>query len=437
MGILDPKPPTRAELSATYVPKWKPNTAYAAGEAILSPAGDTVTAKVAFTSGATYSSANWNLSTSYAGLDVQLSRPTKAKVTQGLYARVVTHGRALATDPSVAGRVWGATSGGISFWDASGGARTDATPLPSTQSPVQMIFGTSFVFLVTSGNADRLGQVWRSPLPAANGTGLVWSKLFDLTGGTTTVAGGVDGGVGSYFREQSFAINGNEGYILEYGGTVTGGPSLYYSANVNVATPSSILWTKRNTWANAKHGHGVAVVGGVPWAMFGDAGFSDLGLWRATASNAGTWNKLSLYGEAEGGNTLYGINIIPVTIDGQPVVITDNDTKTGASVLGYNTQGNIRLPFVPLLRVPMPYHGTVRSLSLTSEGNLMWVQTGEAGAVGALDSIWISKAPFTEPVLLESFPSNNTLSTLGMKVESGNYIFFGTYRITKEKFIGQ
>lgn len=44
----------------------------------------------------------------------------------------------------------------------------------------------------------------------------------------------------------------------------------------------------------------------------GDAGFTDLGLWRAIAAEADTWNKLSLYGEAEGGNTLYGINIIPL-----------------------------------------------------------------------------------------------------------------------------
>ena len=50
----------QGELSATFVPKWKPNTAYLAGDAVLSPSGDKVTAKVNFTSGATYSAANWN-----------------------------------------------------------------------------------------------------------------------------------------------------------------------------------------------------------------------------------------------------------------------------------------------------------------------------------------------------------------------------------------
>jgi lysophospholipase L1-like esterase len=57
---------TKAALSATYVPKWKATAAYLAGDAVLSPAGDTVTAKVNFTSGASYDAANWNYSTAYA-----------------------------------------------------------------------------------------------------------------------------------------------------------------------------------------------------------------------------------------------------------------------------------------------------------------------------------------------------------------------------------
>jgi len=67
MGILDPKPPTRAELTATYVPQWKANTNYPAGQPVVTPAGDVVTAKAAFTSGATYDGANWNASAGMAG----------------------------------------------------------------------------------------------------------------------------------------------------------------------------------------------------------------------------------------------------------------------------------------------------------------------------------------------------------------------------------
>lgn len=78
MGIMDPKPPTRAELSATYVPKWKPNTAYLAGDPVLSPAGDTVTAKIGFTSGATYNPVNWNYAPTARQVDARDSFALKA-----------------------------------------------------------------------------------------------------------------------------------------------------------------------------------------------------------------------------------------------------------------------------------------------------------------------------------------------------------------------
>lgn len=44
-----------------YVPVWKPFTAYAAGQYVANPAGDVVSAKVAFTSGVAYLAANWNI----------------------------------------------------------------------------------------------------------------------------------------------------------------------------------------------------------------------------------------------------------------------------------------------------------------------------------------------------------------------------------------
>lgn len=47
-----------------YAPLWQPNTAYLAGALAVSPTtGQIGTAKVDFTSGATYNAANWNLAT--------------------------------------------------------------------------------------------------------------------------------------------------------------------------------------------------------------------------------------------------------------------------------------------------------------------------------------------------------------------------------------
>jgi hypothetical protein len=52
---------TATALRAAYVPKWKASTAYAAGEPVINPSGQTVTANAAFTSGASYSASNWTV----------------------------------------------------------------------------------------------------------------------------------------------------------------------------------------------------------------------------------------------------------------------------------------------------------------------------------------------------------------------------------------
>jgi len=49
------------ELSSTYLSRYQPDTDYATGEAVLSPNGEVVTAKVAFTSGVSFDYANWNI----------------------------------------------------------------------------------------------------------------------------------------------------------------------------------------------------------------------------------------------------------------------------------------------------------------------------------------------------------------------------------------
>ncbi|MFK0005459.1 hypothetical protein ACIQTZ_00250 [Paenarthrobacter sp. NPDC090520] len=51
-----------AQSATGLIPKWKASTAYAAGQMVVAPSGDLVTAKVSFTSAAAYSDTNWNLS---------------------------------------------------------------------------------------------------------------------------------------------------------------------------------------------------------------------------------------------------------------------------------------------------------------------------------------------------------------------------------------
>lgn len=54
---------TMAQNTAGLVPVWKASTSYVAGQRIISPNGDIVSAKANFTSGASYSASNWNAST--------------------------------------------------------------------------------------------------------------------------------------------------------------------------------------------------------------------------------------------------------------------------------------------------------------------------------------------------------------------------------------
>ncbi|MDQ0679091.1 lysophospholipase L1-like esterase [Arthrobacter pascens] len=53
----------KAYADATFIPAWKATTAYTLGQRVIAPNGDIVSAKVAFTSGASYSAANWDAST--------------------------------------------------------------------------------------------------------------------------------------------------------------------------------------------------------------------------------------------------------------------------------------------------------------------------------------------------------------------------------------
>jgi hypothetical protein len=75
----DPASQLRGALNATFVPKWKAATAYIAGDKVLSPGGDVVSAKVDFTSGASYDASNWSVSPTFttptqaAGLSAALS----------------------------------------------------------------------------------------------------------------------------------------------------------------------------------------------------------------------------------------------------------------------------------------------------------------------------------------------------------------------------
>ena len=345
-----------------------------------------------------------------------------------------------AVDPDVSGRIWASNIafGSIGHSDDNGVTYTPRVGNPDPTTGVQsMVFSGSFVYLTISGSTSRHGSVWRSPKPASDGTGLSFTKIFDLNGLVNGPGGAAaSGGVNSFFRNSCVAVSGANCYVVEYSGLpITGGASVYTSTNVNTATPGNVVFAKTYTWANSKHLHAVKVIGGVPWVTVGDGAqnglYSDLGLWTATTTAANAWTRRSLYGQINNGTYEYGINFFPMTIAGQSVVVLEYDGYGPAGPLVHTTQDPLLVrPTRPLFDLPIPYTGSMQGLVRTSEGLLMWVTTSEGGAIGTIDSVWASPAPYTEPVLLETV-APNTFGSILDPIESGDFVWFGSYRVRK------
>ncbi|MEJ1087067.1 hypothetical protein WDU99_01905 [Microbacterium sp. Mu-80] len=351
--------------------------------------------------------------------------------------------RMLMRDPTVAGRIWGqhltGTTRMIGYTDDHG-----ATFVPKSAPPAgyqagasSIRFGNGYLYLLqVPAGATPSGQVWRSPYPDANGDGIVWSKVFDLA---TPPEGLVTGG-NSTLRSDCLAVDGADVYVVEYSpaGNVSPGPSIYHSRN------NGRTWAKAKTFT-ARHIHAVAVISDVPWVSLGDAGngWTDRGLHSAHTRTGAAWTKRSLSPETNAGwagNDLYPINFIPMEVGGAPMIVAESDSRHLVGPLLFSTQGLVGVrPLVPVCQVPPPYFGSMRHLTLTPEGNLIWLQTGEVGDIGDFDCIMIAKGPhFSKAVVAEAIPAtSNLFASAGDSVLDGDYVWFGSQRIKRPVFAGQ
>lgn len=172
--INDPTSQTAAALSASIdqrvptlaTPKWKANTAYAAGAVVIAPDGSTVTANAAFTSGAAYSSANWT--------SVAAKTGTQAKTElDAIYATPQDIGRA-----PVNNRYWPALT--IMHNMAAGVSTNSGTVAINNADTSDPVMGTTAV-TVTSNASGGANAIWFD-VPTTNMTGrglLIWMKISD------------------------------------------------------------------------------------------------------------------------------------------------------------------------------------------------------------------------------------------------------------------
>ena len=392
-------------------------------------------------------------------LSSTFAAPVMGSAATSGYARTipiptgVTNGiRMLARDPLVPGRLWGQNRSGdrqVGYTDDHGATFTKRfTPPAGTGAGIPALrFWNGYAWLVqvpTSG--AKRGQLWRSPYPASDGTGWSWTLVFDLA----APPAGIVTGANSTLRAESTFGSGADVFLAEYspaivgassGNAVVGGPNLYYSPD------SGQTWFHQWRFQNARHIHSGQIINGAPWVSVGDAGSSwtDRGLWSApTIGASGYWTKRSVGAEGNlgsEGNDLYPINIIGMEVAGAPMIVGESDHLGGAGPLCFQGQNVNRIrPLQELCRPPFPYVlGTMRHITVTPEGNLMWLHTGEAGAVGDLDTIMVAKGPhFSTALPLESVPASpNQFESPGYSVLDGDYVWFGHHRIRRPAFPDQ
>lgn len=340
--------------------------------------------------------------------------------------------KVFAKDPTVANRIWGwqmTAPFDLGILPYDGSTFTAKAARPGVLEIQTLIFGTAYLWCLTGGALPaKSGQIWRSPLPAADGTGIVWTKVFDLD--TFVAQGGT--GDNSGVRNSCMAVSEPTVFLLEYSAAaITGGPSLYVSSN------SGTSFDKAVTFGASKHGHAIKIIDGKPWATLGDrsAAYADIGLWTGTNTNgAGAWNRRSLIALGDGGNSHVGINFMPITIDGHTGIVLEKDTasREGPLYFPVATAGASQFALRPLFDVPPPYNGTQFGMIVTDD-TLYWLQSSEGGALGSLDSLWCSKSPYTRGNLLESF-APNTIGSVGDSVDAGDWFYMGFYRITKTEW---
>lgn len=386
--------------------------------------------------------------------------PIPASVVTGYSRTTPTPGgvqlRMLMRDPTVSGRVWGKKlpSGKFGYSDDHGATFVDKFDAPeeAAAGAPSMRSWNGFVYLIqvpTAAALVRRGQIWRSPIPDSSGNGWSWTKIFDLN----APPAGFTAGLNSTFRSDSLWGVGSHVYFGEYSpakvGTTTGD-----AVTTSVATEGPGLFCapdNGNTWYmlkrfNARHIHAGAIIGGNCWLTLGDAGSSWLhrGLWSCTGIGVDKiFTIRSLSTEANAGydaNNRYGINLLGLDVAGGPMVVMESDGRDNAGPLvyqGQSTTGN--RPLVPLNRPPFPYNGSMRHITLTPEGNLMWLQTGEQGAISDFDTVMVSRGPFfSEAVAVEALPAaSNLFASAGDSVLDGEGVWFGSHYIHRPLFPGQ
>jgi lysophospholipase L1-like esterase len=192
--VTTPGSATDTALKGGYAPQWKPSTAYTAGQSVVNPYGDVVSAVAAFTSGASYNPANWVMHPSAAAPSVIVPLVTKLDQRQASATMVVlgdstgvppTTGKWVDSLAASIGVKWPACKTTNALWGGT------SYPAPTTVA-TGVISKTSASDTFTRTSADLIGStpdtggVWVS---SSSGKYTVdGSKALFTNGGTGVTA---------------------------------------------------------------------------------------------------------------------------------------------------------------------------------------------------------------------------------------------------------
>lgn len=225
---------------------------------------------------------------------------------------------------------------------------------------------------------------------------------------------------------------------------LSGGAWVRICTNPCAANPATVSWTITKFWELARHAHACRYINGILWANLGDYPFpvdyygeppiTHVGLWAATSSASTSFTQVMGPINIHQGD---GINFLPVTVGGQPMIAMETDSLGGNGVMIFPSQDpTTRRVQVPSLRTQLPVITTGRCLAVTAQGNLIWYATGEGGGVGPVDAIMMAAPPFDSPVVLEQLAPGTATDPLNAVVSNG-YVWMGNLRIAPDRFLGQ